>query len=109
MPPSRARVVVRAVRAAHARSRAPQRVLVTGGASGIGRGIVDAFVRRGDRVAYVDVRARLALGFGDGAADDAAATAPPGATFVACDVADAAQVPRAVGEAPRRSAGSACS
>jgi NAD(P)-dependent dehydrogenase (short-subunit alcohol dehydrogenase family) len=36
-------------------SLAGRRVIVSGGASGIGEGIVEAFVRQGSAVAFVDV------------------------------------------------------
>ena len=41
-----------------------QRVLVTGGANGVGRGIVDRFVREGAMVAYADiVKEGMTVGF----------------------------------------------
>ena len=103
LSPSRARVVVRAVRAAHARSRAPQRVLVTGGASGIGRGIVGVVVGgevgapavRGARIGApspIRRRRRRRRG-GDRAAYSA--------TFVAC-AADAARCLRPTSSGVRR-------
>jgi 3-oxoacyl-[acyl-carrier protein] reductase len=74
-----------------------RRVLVTGGARGIGRAVCEAFAARGDRVA---VHARTA------APDDVAAALPGGPhAAVAGDVADAAAVERFVAEAAERLGG----
>jgi NAD(P)-dependent dehydrogenase (short-subunit alcohol dehydrogenase family) len=72
-------------------------VVVTGGASGIGRGIVERFVGDGARVVIADV-------------DEAAAAALAGelgerASAVACDVTDAQAVERAVDTAVERHGG----
>lgn len=64
-------------------------VLVTGGASGIGRAAAEAFAAAGDRVVVADV---------DGAAAKAVA-AGLGATAVEMDITDAAQVAAGVAEA----------
>jgi NAD(P)-dependent dehydrogenase (short-subunit alcohol dehydrogenase family) len=58
-------------------------VLVTGGARGLGRGLVDAFVNNGDRV--------ITCGRNQPEGDTTAAT------FSVCDVRDAEQVDRLVG------------
>jgi NAD(P)-dependent dehydrogenase (short-subunit alcohol dehydrogenase family) len=55
-----------------------QRVLVTGGAKGVGRGITEAFVRSGARVVICGRSAPGQL--------------PAGAEFIACDVRDGAAV-----------------
>ncbi len=65
-----------------------KRALVTGGASGIGAAICDAFAAKGAQVAVVDLNA---------AAAQAKATALGGrATSFACDVSDPASVQKAV-------------
>ena len=58
----------------------PQRVLITGGASGIGRAMADAFRKDGALVHVADV---------DGMADQ-----PPGRGFTAADVSDPSDVDR---------------
>jgi 3-oxoacyl-[acyl-carrier protein] reductase len=69
-----------------------QVAVVSGGAKGIGKGAAEAFAEAGARVYVLDV-------------DKAAGEAVRGATFVACDVTDAAQVKaafdRVVAEAGR--------
>jgi len=62
-------------------SLAGKRVIVSGGASGIGEGIVEAFVQQGSAVAFVDV---LEGGTVTGRFADAAI--PP--VFVHCDIRD---------------------
>jgi NAD(P)-dependent dehydrogenase (short-subunit alcohol dehydrogenase family) len=65
---------------------AGKRIIVTGGASGIGAAAVRAYVREGARVALLDVDA-------DGGARVAGET---GAAFHPCDIARRAEVDRAV-------------
>jgi NAD(P)-dependent dehydrogenase (short-subunit alcohol dehydrogenase family) len=60
------------------RSLKDRRVVVTGGASGIGEEIVKAFVAQGSRVAFIDINRELG---------EAVASAT-GASFHACDVTD---------------------
>lgn len=66
-----------------------RRVIVTGGASGMGAGLVRAFPRLGARVVSID----LAADPGRSIAEEA------GAGFVTCNVADPGSVKSAVGEA----------
>ena len=68
---------------------AGKRIIVTGGASGIGAGAVRAYVREGARVALLDVDA----------AAGAEVAADSGATFHACDIARRAEVDRVVDRA----------
>lgn len=62
-----------------------KRVLVTGGATGIGAGLVEAFARQGARVAFVDV----AVDAGQALAERLGA----GAVFRRCDLTDVAALP----------------
>ena len=73
-----------------------QRVLVTAGASGIGRAIVDALVGAGARVHLCDV---------DQGALDAVRAAEPGVGATLADVADEAQVDRLFQEVQERLGG----
>lgn len=66
----------------------PRRVLVTGGASGLGRGIAAAFGARGDAVTIADIDADAA----------AAAAREIGGRSVALDISDAASVARAAAD-----------
>lgn len=65
------------------------RVVVTAGAAGIGRAVVEAFLAEGARVAACDVDA------------DALARLPPDVPAHRCDVASEAEVGRFVGDAAR--------
>jgi NAD(P)-dependent dehydrogenase (short-subunit alcohol dehydrogenase family) len=65
-----------------------KRALVTGGASGIGAAICDAFAAKGARVAVVDLNAD--------AAQAKAKALGAGAIGIACDVADPASVKAAI-------------
>jgi 3-oxoacyl-[acyl-carrier protein] reductase len=67
--------------------------LVTGAAQGFGLGIAETFAREGARVAVLDLNAA--------GAEEAARKIGNAATPLACDVAKAADVERAVGEAIR--------
>lgn len=64
-------------------SLAGRRVIVSGGASGIGEGIVEAFVRQGSAVAFVDVLADEGEALVGRLAD-----APIAPVFVRCDITD---------------------
>jgi NAD(P)-dependent dehydrogenase (short-subunit alcohol dehydrogenase family) len=60
-------------------SLAGKRVLVTGGATGIGAALVEGFARQGARVVFLDI---------DETAGSALAGRIDGATFIACDLRD---------------------
>lgn len=66
-------------------SLAGKRVLITGGASGIGADLVRAFVGQKSRVVFLDI-------------DDKAAAAAPEATYRHCDLTDIADLRRAIDE-----------
>jgi NAD(P)-dependent dehydrogenase (short-subunit alcohol dehydrogenase family) len=65
-------------------SLAGRRVLVTGGSSGIGEALVEAFVRQGSRVAFVDIDGNAANALVERLSGDAAF--PP--RFAQCDLRD---------------------
>lgn len=64
--------------------------LVTGAASGFGRGIAEIFAREGARVAVLDINAEGAAGV--------AAAIGPAAIAIPCDVTDGAQIAAAVSQ-----------
>ena len=64
-------------------SLAGKRVIVSGGGSGIGEGIVEAFARQGSAVAFVDVQDEASKALVSRLAD---APVPP--LFVNCDITD---------------------
>jgi D-xylose 1-dehydrogenase len=74
---------------------AGRRAFVTGGASGIGAAIVEAFARQGADVAFVDI----AEGAGQALADRLAAEGLPRPWLRRCDVTDIADLQRAMAEA----------
>lgn len=65
-----------------------RRVFVTGGAHGIGKGLVEAFVACGDRVAFCDIDPTRG----------AATAAETGARFFALDVTDASRIEECMNE-----------
>ena len=72
-------------------------VLVTGGASGIGAGIVEHFCDQGSRVAFLDVRSDLA----DALASDLAARGLPRPWYRECDLRDIDALRAAIADAGR--------
>lgn len=74
-------------------SLAGKRVLVTGGGSGIGEGLVEAFVRQGARVAFVDVAVEPSQALVE-RLSEGAAHAP---RFEPCDLTNVAELQRVVG------------
>jgi NAD(P)-dependent dehydrogenase (short-subunit alcohol dehydrogenase family) len=64
-------------------SLAGKRVIISGGGSGIGEGIVEAFARQGSAVAFVDIQDELSQALVARLAD--AAIAP---LFIHCDITD---------------------
>jgi NAD(P)-dependent dehydrogenase (short-subunit alcohol dehydrogenase family) len=76
-------------------SRERRVVMVTGGGHGIGRGIVEAFARAGDRVVLIELRQSAA----EDAARDIARQTGADVLAVACDIRDAAAVEAAVARA----------
>jgi len=74
-------------------SLAGKKVIVSGGASGIGEGIVEGFVRQGSAVAFVDVMDEAADALVKRFAD---AAVPP--IFVQCDIRDCADYGAKIGK-----------
>ncbi len=72
-----------------------KRVFVSGGGSGIGEGLVEAFVGQGARVAFCDINVEGGHAVADRLAADAAH--PP--VFYACDLRDTAAVQAMLAEA----------
>lgn len=70
------------------RSLEGRSVLITGGASGIGASLVEAFAAQGARVAFLDIDA----------ANGQAMAEATGARFIACDLTDIAALRAAVAE-----------
>src|SRR5690606_33024206 len=81
-------------------SLAGKRVIVSGGASGIGEGIVEAFVRQGAAVAFVDVLGDVGEALVKRLAD--AAIAP---VFVHCDIRDCVDYGAKIGQIVERLGG----
>lgn len=81
-----------------------RQVLITGGASGIGRAMVEAFVAQGARVAFLDVDAvegaELAAKLGR---ESAARLTPP--YFIPCDITDTRALQAAIAAAQRELGG----
>jgi len=72
-----------------------RRVFITGGGSGIGAALVEAFARQGAQVAFVDVAAEASAALAERLAD--AGLARP--WWRRCDVTDVAALQAAIGEA----------
>src|SRR5688500_10275220 len=81
-------------------SLAGKRVIVSGGASGIGEGIVEGFVRQGAAVAFVDVMELDSDALAKRYAD--AAIAP---SFVQCDIRDSVDYGAKIGRLIERLGG----
>src|SRR5690606_20940611 len=81
-------------------SLAGKKVIVSGGASGIGEGIVEAFVRQGAAVAFVDVLDKASEGLVSRLSD--AAVAP---IFLHCDIRNCADYADKVGKLVERLGG----
>ena len=79
-------------------SLAGKKVIVSGGASGIGEGIVEAFVRQGSAVAFVDVLESETL-----TSRFAEAAIPP--IFVHCDIRDSVDYGAKIGKLIERLGG----
>ncbi|UIJ44371.1 SDR family oxidoreductase [Sphingomonas cannabina] len=82
-------------------SLADKRVLVTGGGSGIGAGLVEAFARQGSRVAFIDILEEESRALVDRLAPDSR-HAP---RFTHCDLTDVAALQRTLGEIERELGG----
>lgn len=72
-------------------SLAGKRVIVSGGGTGIGEGIVEAFVRQGAAVAFVDIQEEPSQALIARLAD-----APIAPLFVRCDITDAGSYAREI-------------
>ncbi|KQR78247.1 3-oxoacyl-ACP reductase [Rhizobium sp. Leaf384] len=70
-------------------------ILITGGASGIGAALVEAFTRQGARVAYIDNDAYM----GADVSRRLAGIGPHAPLFIAADLRDVAALPALVGRA----------
>ena len=68
------------------RSLENRSVLITGGASGIGESLVEAFVAQGSRVSFLDVDVQAAVALSN----------RTGATFIHCDLLDIAALRAAI-------------
>lgn len=72
-----------------------RRVFVTGGGTGIGEAIVEAFVRQGAQVAFIDVAADASAALADRLAGDGLSRP----WWARCDVRDVADLQRCIAEA----------
>jgi NAD(P)-dependent dehydrogenase (short-subunit alcohol dehydrogenase family) len=70
-------------------------VFVTGGATGIGAGIVEAFAEQGSKVAFVDID----VGSGNALADRIGKAGSPKPLFLECDLRDIAALRAAIQQA----------
>ncbi len=86
---------------AHYPSLAGKRVIISGGASGIGEGMVEGFVAQGSAVAFVD----LLEDEGAEQAQRLAATAAIAPIFEACDITDSTAYPALLGRLIERLGG----
>jgi NAD(P)-dependent dehydrogenase (short-subunit alcohol dehydrogenase family) len=76
-------------------------VVITGGASGIGRALVDAFVAQGAKVAFLDIDEKGGVEFAAELADRAQATNCTPPLFLPCDVTIVAELKRSIGIAEK--------
>ncbi len=81
-------------------SLAGKRVIVSGGGSGIGEGIVEGFVRQGASVAFLDIDDAAS-----GALVERLSDAPNAPHFVHCDITDAAGYAATIGAIVERLGG----
>lgn len=73
-------------------------VFITGGASGIGEGLVRAFVAQGARVGFVDLHAAAGQALAMQLEPGAGSAAQGRALFQACDVTDTARLQEAIAQ-----------